>query len=231
MMRLKFFTLSASILAAVASAVPARADVKWSEIRIYGTNNKIGTTPDTFNALTAADGVNGLTNLSGLGIEADVRLGRMLKVGTRVRGVWNLNTANNAPNPPTAFVAVQQFQGSLFFRIPILDQDWLTLDGIGEGGVENTHIDVTTTSNGAGTFTRNSSFFERAGASVGIGWKSIKFFFEAGQEWNYLDNMTFEGTLNNNIKNLDLSGPYFAFGIIISGVPSWIKPGGVSTKD
>ena len=51
---------------------------------------------------------------------------------------------------------------------------------------------------------------------------------EAGQEWNKLTDLKFEGTLANNVTEVDFSGPYISAGLIFSGIPSWITPGGIT---
>ena len=83
---------------------------------------------------------------------------------------------------------MQQTKFGLVLRVPILEKDWLRIDIFGEGGTANAHIDVKTIGSGQGTFTKNNNFYKRAGASLGVGWKAVHIFIEAGQEWNVLDS-------------------------------------------
>lgn len=201
----------------------AEGGISWSELRLFGTSNKFSTAPDSLNNLTATDKVNSLSSLTGLGFEADFKVLSFLKAGLRYAGVWTLMTPDNAPNPPTSFLAVQQTKFGLVLRIPLFENDWLRSDLFGEGGTASSHIDVQTTGAGQGTFTKAGSFYKRAGASVGFGWKTIFFFVEAGQEWNSLDGVSFAGTLSNSITSIDLSGSYYCFGLTFNGIPGWIK--------
>ncbi|MGZ6442188.1 MAG: hypothetical protein ACXWRU_19180 [Pseudobdellovibrionaceae bacterium] len=212
------------------NAQAATLDIKWSEVRIFGTSNTFSTAPTELNSLTATDNIPELKSMTGIGIEADGRFFPWLKLGTRVRGIWTSLKPANATFPPTSSLSVQQFEGGLIARIPLLERDLVQLDTFAEVGVSNNKIDIQTSSSGNGTFTKNSVLYQRAGASIGFGTRSFKLFLEGGQEWNNVKNMTFEGTLTNNLTAVDFSGPYVGVGIIISGIPSWIKPGSVSTE-
>lgn len=201
--------------------------VKWSEIRIFGTNNKFASEPTDLNNLTAADGVPAFKSMTGIGIEADGQVLPWLKIGTRIKGILTSSNRQDGPMPANSYLTFQQYSGGILTRIPLINRDFVLLDAVAELGVSNNKIDIQTTG-GKGTFTKDGNFYQRAGGSLGIGWSSFKFYVEAGYEWNKLSGMSFEGTLTNNISSVDLSGPYTSIGIIISGVPSWIKPGSIS---
>ncbi len=209
-----------------AQKAQAQLALSWSEVRLFASTNRFGTAPDGLNSLTTTDKVNSLSALNGLGFEADFHLLPWLKGGIRYAGIWTLMTPDNAPNPPTAFLAVQQTKFGLILRVPLAEKDWLRFDLFGEAGSANTHIDLQTIGSGQGTFSKNGSIYERAGASLGIGWKSMYVFFEAAQEWNNLDGVSFAGSLPNSITAIDLGGMYYGVGLIFSGIPSWVKIGG-----
>lgn len=204
--------------------------IKWSELRFFLSTNTLATSPTALNNLTAADNVQKLSDLTGIGLEADAQLKPWLKIGTRIKGIWNSVYPPNPPSPATAYLQVSQYSGGVLVRVPIVNNDWLLFDTFAEVGVANTKIDVQTISSGKGTFSKESGFYQRAGVSAGIGGPAIKFYLEAGQEWNNLSGMSFQGTLNQNVSSVDLTGSYYAFGLIFSGIPSWIKVGGFSTK-
>lgn len=210
--------------------LPAQAKFKWSELRIFATSNQFDHAQNQLNLLTTADNVRTFKTYSGIGIEADAQVLSWLKVGTRYNGSWSKVTEPYAPSPAPAFIAIQQSAAGMLVRVPLVQQNWIQFDVFGELGLANTHIDVQTSSSGGGTFTQNAGFYQRAGASLGIGWKSFKIYVEAGQEWNRMSNPSYSGTLSTGINSIDLGGPFYAAGFIISGVPSWIKPGGVSTQ-
>lgn len=208
---------------------PAQAvdvDFKWSEIRFFISNNNFSDDNTALNSLTTADNVEKLKSLAGFGLEVDARLKPWLKVGTRIKGIFN---AVKAPEPAQAYTQLSQYTAGLLARIPIVDNSSVLFDVFTEVGLANTTLEVKTTSSGTGEFSKEGGVFGRAGASVGFGWESGKIFVEGGQEWNKLDGLSFKGNLVNNVSSVDLSGTYVSVGVIISGIPSWIKPGGISS--
>jgi len=200
----------------------------WSELRVFITSTKLSNAQDGFNNLTSADQVSSLSSLTSYGLEADAHVLPWLKIGSRFRETWT--SLAPASSSSTAVLNVRQDSAGLVARIPLVDNDHFVLDVFVEAGLANSEIDIRTTSSGTGAFTQNSSFYQRAGGSVGLGWKAVKFYIEAGQESNNLNNLTYRGTLNTTISSANFNGTYIGGGLIISGMPSWIKPGGVSTK-
>ena len=213
-------------------SMSAHADdgLKWSELRVYLSSNSFSSAPTALNNLTAADNVKKLSDLTGMGLEADAQVKPWLKVGTKFRGIWNAVNQPNPPSPATAYIQITQYSAGLLARGTILEKDWIQADLFAELGLANTKIDVLTSVSGKGTFTKDSGLYQRAGISVGLGSPTFKFFVEAGQEWNNLSSVSFTGTLVNNISSVDFTGPYYAAGLIIYGIPSWIKPGGITTS-
>ena len=200
--------------------------IKWSELRLFYGNSRFSTDPTALNNLTAPDNVAPFNNPTSLGFEADGQIQPWFKVGTKFKGIWN---AVSSPNPSsTASLAVQQTEAGLLARFPIVDKEWILLDAALELGLANTKIDVQTVNSGKGTFKKDAGFYQRAGASLGLGSSSVKFYLEVGQEWNNLTSLSYQGTLATSISSIDFSGPYFSLGLIISGIPSWIKPGSVT---
>lgn len=208
----------------------AADEIKWSELRVFISNNTFTTSPTALNSLTAADNVEKLDHLTGVGLEVDGQIKPWLKIGTRIRGIWNAVYPPNPPSPATAYLRISQYSGGMLARIPVVNTDVVLFDIFAELGLGNTKLDIQTISSGNAAFTKNSGFYQRAGASLGLGSAAMKLYIEAGHEWNNLNSMSFEGTLSNTVSSVDFSGPYYAIGLIISGIPSWIKPGGFSTK-
>lgn len=195
----------------------------WSEIRFIGMFNKLAKTPDDLNAETAGDKVNPLKDITEFGIEGNAHILPFFKLGLRFGGSWTQMIPSNNPSTPTSFLAVQQAYGGIIGRIPIVDDKVLRLDVFGEAGLTRTHVDVQTSS-GAGTYSKDGSPFERVGASLGLGWDTIFFFVEAGNEWNKLDGMTFQGNISSPISSIDLSGFYYGVGVTFNGLPHFLKP-------
>ena len=208
----------------------ANEGLKWSELRVFISNNSFFKEPTEFNNLTVADNVEKLDHLTGFGLEVDAHFKPWLKIGTRIKGIWNSVYPPNNSWPATAYLSVSHYSGSMLARVPVVEKEVFLFDVFAELGLSNNKIDIQTISSGKVTFTKDQHFFQRAGASIGLGSSSMKIYLEAGQEWNNLNGLNREGTLSTNISSIDLTGPYYAFGLIISGIPSWIKPGGFSIK-
>lgn len=211
-------------------ALNSRADeLKFSELRVFLSNNTFSNPQTSLNNQTAADNVEKFSQLNGIGLEADARVKPWLKVGSRIKGVWNSVYPPNPPSPATSYLQISQYSAGLLARIPVAEKDWLYADVFAELGLANTKIDIQTISAGKGSYTKDSGLYQRAGITIGLGSPSTKLYAEAGQEFNNLGNPSYSGTLTaNNVSAVDLSGPYYAVGLIISGIPSWIKPGSVT---
>lgn len=201
--------------------------LKFSELRVLLMTNTFGKAPTALNTLTAPDNVDALDSIYGIGLEADARY-KWVKFGTRFKAVLMSKNAPNAPANSSAGLTVEQYSAGALVRVPLTEQDHFQFDVLAEIGGANTKIDVETSSAGKGTFSKEAGLFGRAGASVGVGWPTFKIYLEAGQEWNNLNNLKFEGNLANNVSEVDFSGPYYSVGLIFSGIPSWITPGGIT---
>ncbi len=122
---------------------------------------------------------------------------------------------------------ISQYTAGLIARFPLIDKAWFNLDVGTELGVANTRINVNTVTKGQGVFKKEGGFIQRASISAAIG-TSIKFFVEAGQEWNDFSDRTYERNLTTNNFPLDLSGTFYGLGITIQGIPGWITPGTIT---
>lgn len=225
-MKTKFYLVLAPILW---SCFAFSEDFKWSELRVFTMQNNLSAAPTALNNLTAPDNVEPLETLYGIGLEADGRW-KWLKVGTRFKGILMSKDAPNAPTPPTAYLTVGQYSGAGIARFAVIEKDNINFDLLVEAGLANTSIDVRTNGSGKSDIKCEACPFGRVGASLNLGWPTFKFSFEGGQEFNNLTTLNASGDLAaaNNISSIDLSGPYFAVGFILYGIPSWIKPGGIT---
>lgn len=216
-----------TILCIFTLSAQANNDIKFSELRFFGSTNTFAKEPTALNNLTAPDNVQKLDSITSIGLEADAKY-KWLKVGTKFTYALMSKEPANAPVGGTSSLTVNQYTVGLLARVPVVDTDLFMFDVMAELGMSNNKIDIQTSTSGKGTFTKDGNFYQRAGVSAGIGWQTFKFYAEVGQEWNKLDDLKFEGTLANNVTSADFSGPYVSVGIIILGLPSWIKPGGVT---
>lgn len=197
--------------------------VKWSEVRLYHATNKLAAAPTALNNLTAPDNVPALDTLQSLGIEIDGQY-KMLKVGVKFGYTNSSAEPPNAPFPAPAYLSVSQFTAGLVARIPIVTQPAYLFDAFVELGAADTTFNAQTISSGKATLKKDKNFYQRAGASVAVGSAAVKLYAEVGQEWNKVSDPSSSGTMVTNIPAVDLSGTYFALGLIISDVPEWLKP-------
>lgn len=205
--------------------VNTKADdnVKWSELRLFHTTNNLTTAPTALNNLTAPDNVPALDTLQSLGIEIDGQY-KWIKFGVKFGYTNSSAQPPNAPFPAPAYLSVSQLTAGVLTRIPIITQPAFLLDAFAELGAADTTFNAQTVSSGKATIEKDKNFYQRAGASVGVGTSAIKLYAEVGQEWNNLKDLSSSGTLVTNIPSVDLSGTYYAIGLIISDVPEWLKP-------
>jgi hypothetical protein len=145
---------------------------------------------------------------------------------TRFKGIFN---SVYPPGSTASYIQLSQYSAGLLGRVPLVDSNTVLVDIFAELGASNNKIEVKTSASGSAEFTKDSVFFQRVGASLGLGWSSFKIFAEAGQEFHKIDNLNKSGSLVAAVSSVDLSGPYVSVGLVISGMPSWIKPGGIST--
>jgi hypothetical protein len=220
---MKYIFLSLVFLASLPALGASSIDTNkfWSEARVFVTSNGLASPPDDLNALTAGDSVQSLSRVTGFGLEGNFNVARFMKAGLRGGGRWTKEESTVATNT-NAFLAVQQGWGGAIVRFPILREDLLQFDLFGEAGASVSRIDVSTQSNGSGTFTKSFNPYERAGSSFGLGWSTFFIFVEGGYQWERLEAMSYSGSLTNSISSIDLSGTYAAAGFIISGIPGFL---------
>ncbi|WP_409478686.1 hypothetical protein [Pseudobdellovibrio sp. HCB154] len=210
--------------------IPAHAkefNLKWSEVRFFLSDTTFANKDENLGALMQAEQIEELKKVTGFGLEVDAELSSWFKAGTKIKGVFNGSNKKEAPFPATEYLSVQQYSAGLTGRVMLVNKENFFFDVFGELGLSNNTVELRTTMGNA-KWDKNSHFYQRAGASTGFGGSSFKMFVEGGYENFKLDNLKHEGAIGQNINEIDLSGPYVSVGLIISGLPSWIKPGGLS---
>jgi hypothetical protein len=199
-------------------------DMDWSEARFFASDLQFANKSPEIKALLATDQVPELNSAFGFGIEVNAKWKSGLKVGTRIKGIFTGSNKKDAPLPASAYYSIQQYTASLNLRWPFVNQDTYFADIFAELGLGNNTVSVKTSA-GTGEWKKDAHFMQRAGLSLGGGSKDIKFYVEGGFEWNKINNPDFQGTLPDPQVGIDLSGSYGALGLVISGLPSWIKVG------
>ncbi len=201
----------------------------WSEIRFFLNQTQFVNTSSELKAIMQADQIEEFNQAIGFGLEATAQLVPWFKIGTKFKGIFSgSNKAESAP-PAQYYLSYQQYSVGFTGRINLVSKDLFLLDLFGELGLSNNSIEIATSS-GKASWKQDAHFYQRAGMSAGVGSAAMKFYVEGGYEMFKLDNLSHSGVIGSNISGLDFSGPYMGVGLIISGVPSWIKPSGASSN-
>jgi hypothetical protein len=210
------------------SAKAKDISMNWSELRVFATETTFANQSEELNTLLEMDGIEKLDKVVGFGLEADAEVTKWFKVGTKFRGIFTGSNKKEAKLPATEYLSIQQYSAGLVGRISLINKQNLLLDIFAEAGLSNNTIEIKSTL-GSAKWEKNSHFYQRAGASLAAGGPAIKFYIEGGYEMFKLDNLKHEGQFGQNTSEIDLSGSFVGIGLVFSGIPSWIKPRGLST--
>lgn len=198
-------------------------DIKWSDVRFFVSDTTLANSSSQLQTLAQADGIPDLTKLTGFGLEIIGQLAPRIKIGAKFRGVLFGTNKKDASSTPTSYYQVQQYTAGPTLRGLIIDSDSFFWDLYAEVGTANNTVQLSTAL-GKGEWSKSGDIYTRAGSALGIGSQSVKLLIEAGYESIKMNSAEYQGTVGSQIKEIDLSGPYVAVGLSISGLPSWIKP-------
>ena len=222
-----FLIVLAAALFINTEASAKEIDVKWSDHRLFFNESTIANKSPQLEALMQPDGIPPKSKLVGFGIEAVAELNSWFKFGTKAKGIFQGSNKEEAPFPATEYLSIEQYQAGLTGRVNLLNKENVMWDLNIELGLSNNTVKLVTTG-GTGEWNKNSHFYQRAGTSLGFGGKDMKIFVEGGYENVKLDGLEHTGTIGSNIKEIDFSGTYVGVGLLIAGIPDWIKPGGIT---
>lgn len=210
--------------------IPAYAkeySLKWSEIRFFLSETTFAHEDENLNSLLQADQIEKLNKVTGFGLEVDAEVTPWFKAGTKIKGIFAGSNKKEAAFPATEYLSIQQYSAGLTGRLVVVNKENFFFDVFGELGLSNNTIELKS-SFGTAKWDKNAHFYQRAGGSLGFGSSAVKMYVEGGYENFKLEKLNYEGTIGQNADSIDLSGSYVAVGLIVSGIPSWIKPGGLS---
>lgn len=108
-------------------------------------------------------------------------------------------------------------------RISLLKTDILRIDVFGGYGGANTTYKIKTATQDGELRRRDdagwiASPYSSYGGSIGLGFKPVFLFVEAGVDKNKVESFSRIGTINSNVNTIDLSGSFFMVGLIYDGV-------------
>lgn len=170
----------------------------------------------------AAQGLKDADGINNFGIEITFPTYEYLQLGLRynhhLMGLDELTS-----DPATDYKAeIKQDTFAGVARVPFYKSDFVVMDVFAAVGVAMTNYTEKTASID-GTLKNSASPYYTAGASMAFGYKQYFLFFEGGYEGNKVSDLKREGTINNNLNTLELSGTYFLVGLMFDGIPIFKK--------
>lgn len=111
-------------------------------------------------------------------------------------------------------------------RVPFFRSNLIIVDGVVGVGGSNTKYNIKTATQDGELEKKGTPFatpHALAGVSVAIGWEKYFFVVESGYNMNKIDDFTKSGTINDNVKSMDLSGAYVTIGLLFNGIPIFYK--------
>lgn len=182
--------------------------------------------PTELNTELTAQGLKNADLNNQFGVEITFPLTEKFNGGLRY--VKHLISQDEANGSAVTDFKIQLDQDAALFvgRYAFYKTDIIKVDAVlGVGGSNTTYTIKTATQDGS--LTKKGSPFATldslAGASVAIGQGKYYFILEAGYEIQKIDGFAQSGTINNNVKTIDLSGPYLTIGFMFDGIPISMK--------
>jgi len=111
-------------------------------------------------------------------------------------------------------------------RIPFVRTPIIRADVVGAVGGANTTFKIKTASQDGQLIKKSDPFGSvvmNYGGSLAVGFSGVYLVVEAGVETNKMDGFKREGTINNNVDKIDISGPYVTVGLMFDGVTATKK--------
>lgn len=185
--------------------------------RIFGGNTTAA--PTELNNEMTAQGLKTYGTLGKIGAEITYTAFKSVEVGFSYtkRGVL---VEENPENPATAYDA--NLSQDIFMgvaRVPFLKNKNFRMDIFAGVGGANTKLTVrTATQNGELSNGSSATVVYSYGASIGFGINGIYLYAEGGFDNNLVKDLTRTGTINNNVQEMNLSGPYISLGLLFDGV-------------
>ncbi len=196
-----------------------------SEERVGQARLFLGSTliqPTELNTELTAQGLKKADLNNKFGIEITFPLSNRFSGGLRYSKHLISQDEINSNSSTDYKVGIDQDIAALVGRFAFYKTEFLHLDAVvGVGGSNTTYEIKTATQNGSLTkkATPFATIYSTGGLSLAVGKGKYYFVIEAGYDSQKIDGFDRAGTINTNVKNIDLSGPYLTIGLMFNGIP------------
>lgn len=199
-----------------ASSALAKEDLGQGRLFLGTTTTK----PSEVNTELKAQDLKTIERLGWLGVEITFPTFGVLQTGLRYTRHSTKQDPNTSGTGFYADLTQDSMQGIV--RYGFLGTDNVKMDVfLGAGAGKTTYTEKFATQDGK--LDKGASFVASGGVSLALGAKQFFLVLEGGYESNKVDGFTRSGTLNDNIKSIDMSGPYFMIGLMFDAIPIFKK--------
>jgi hypothetical protein len=208
-------TIKNSLLLAVLllTTVARAADAPKVKGRIWA--GQVTADPKDLNSTLTTDHVDNISKYNKFGADITNPVLSHLELGVRYDKIYQNNTGTNSINSATLNQDIVMGE----MRIPIVTSTLLHADIFAAAGLSDSKVEFnTTTETGKLKTDGATGFASEAGATLGIGFKTVYLFVESGYISNKVQGMKKDSTLTNSVTSMDLSGSYMSIGLLIDGV-------------
>ncbi|WP_413578136.1 hypothetical protein ACLVWU_06295 [Bdellovibrio sp. HCB290] len=194
------------------------ADLGLGQGRLFLGSAQVS--PSELNTELTAQGIKNVDLNNQFGIEITFPTFEYLQLGLRYSHHLLSQDASTSGNDYKASLTQDSMMGVA--RIPLVKSDVVRFDLFAGVGASKSSYTIKSASQD-GKLEKDVSPIAAAGASVAVGYKKFFLFFEGGYESNKLDDLSSSGTINTNVKSIDLSGSYLLMGLMFDGIPIFSK--------
>ncbi|WP_413587095.1 hypothetical protein [Bdellovibrio sp. HCB274] len=207
-----------SLLLLLTSSSAFAADLGLGQGRLFLGSAQVN--PTELNTELTAQGIKNVDLNNQFGIEITFPTFEYLQLGLRYSHHLISQDASSSANDYKATLSQDGLMGVA--RVPLVKSDVVRFDLFAGIGANKSTYTIKSAAQD-GKLEKEVSPWAAAGASVAVGYKKFFLFVEGGYESNKLDDMTSSGTINNNVKSMDLSGSYVLLGLMFDGIPIFSK--------
>jgi hypothetical protein len=202
----------------------AGADVPV-QIRLF-----VGSTtaaPTQLNDELVNQSIEKIKNTSRYGLESSYQMAPRFNLGLNYTG---RQADENGTGSSTNDEKLKQDSFSAVAHLALVKNDFMLWDIFGSGGAASTSMTLNAAS-ASGTLKNNySSVVSTYGTTFAFGYKKYFFLIEGGYETNKVGSLKRTGSVNQSVKNIDLSGSFVNIGLLIDGLPTSFGPSTSSSK-
>jgi hypothetical protein len=194
------------------------AESSIAKARFFGISSTIN--PTELNDELALQNIKDFKSLTKYGVDLTYQLNNRLDIGLRYEraGQRSFEIVPTVGQNYQATLIQEAIYGVA--RTTYLKTDIFRGDAFLGAGAANTNFKLqSATQDGRLMSSGYTSFAAKAGASIGIGLIEVFLFFEGGYDYNKVESgLEREGVIGDKLGTFDLSGSYFAVGLLFDGI-------------